>query len=504
MGARLPRSVRWVALIAVCLGANQLWGQQSQALSTDPSINERPASERATVPRLMTLNGMLRTRTGKPLTGVTGLIFSLYRDQQGGAPIWTEVQNALLDDEGRYTVLLGAAQPDGLPMQLFTFNESRWLGVQPQVPGEEEQSRILLVSVPYALKAADADTIGGKPASAFVLANPDGDVGKPSSDKAATDASYSKGNNEPTVSAATLETTEGIALNQNWLYLKGAGDTNHAISNIVGDGEQFRYWNFLDFLRFLNNGDIRSNGDIRLGTDSLGTSRILKTFTTPHAPANAPSQLELGIQDGYATVGMTVKNLREGSFNSQSIDFVTHHGAVSGGTRMTIDRDGNVGIGTASPLAKLDVAGTLKVTNINATTISGNGAGLTNVNAASLAGQPASAFMTRGITYLAGCDTCSTLGDTENQRNIYFNVIGPMTINSITCFADSGSPQIHIQRDTGVGPPSNILSGPLTCNGISGTNFSQNTLNLNDKLDFVMVLASGAKRITVAIKTTVN
>src|SRR5262249_35155816 len=48
--------------------------------------------------------------------------------------------------------------------------EPRWLGVLAQIPGEPEQPRVLLVSVPYALKAADADTIGGKPASAFVLA----------------------------------------------------------------------------------------------------------------------------------------------------------------------------------------------------------------------------------------------------------------------------------------------------------------------------------------------
>src|SRR5207245_7367940 len=35
-----------------------------------------------------------------------------------------------------------------------------------------EQPRVLLLSVPYALKAADAETIGGLPPSAFVLAAP--------------------------------------------------------------------------------------------------------------------------------------------------------------------------------------------------------------------------------------------------------------------------------------------------------------------------------------------
>ncbi len=39
-----------------------------------------------------------------------------------------------------------------------------------QVQGQAEQPRVLLMSVPYALKALDAETIGGKPASAFMMA----------------------------------------------------------------------------------------------------------------------------------------------------------------------------------------------------------------------------------------------------------------------------------------------------------------------------------------------
>ena len=41
--------------------------------------------------------------------------------------------------------------------------------------GLAEQPRILLLSVPYALKAADAQTLDGKPASAFLLASPGSD-----------------------------------------------------------------------------------------------------------------------------------------------------------------------------------------------------------------------------------------------------------------------------------------------------------------------------------------
>jgi hypothetical protein len=47
--------------------------------------------------------------------------------------------------------------------------EARWLAVR--VAHEAEQPRVLLLSVPYAIKAADAESLGGLPPSAFVLAN---------------------------------------------------------------------------------------------------------------------------------------------------------------------------------------------------------------------------------------------------------------------------------------------------------------------------------------------
>src|SRR5947209_20542227 len=69
---------------------------------------------------------------------------------------------------GHYTVQLGSTSRPGLPAEVFMTGEARWLGVQ--VAGEPEQPRVLLVAVPYAMKAADAETIGGLPPSAFVLA----------------------------------------------------------------------------------------------------------------------------------------------------------------------------------------------------------------------------------------------------------------------------------------------------------------------------------------------
>ncbi len=121
------------------------------------------------VPHLVKFSGAVKDAGGTPRTGVTGITFALYKDQAGGAALWLETQNVTLDAQGRFTVLLGANSAEGMPLELFTANEAQWLGVQPE--GLPEQ-RVLLVSVPYALKAADAETLGGMPASSFVLAAP--------------------------------------------------------------------------------------------------------------------------------------------------------------------------------------------------------------------------------------------------------------------------------------------------------------------------------------------
>ena len=123
----------------------------------------------AGVPRLVNFSSKAVDAKGNTVTGIAGVTFAIYAEQSGGAPLWLETQNVQADAKGNYLVQLGATQPEGLPLDLFTSGQARWLGVT--INGGEEQPRILLLSVPYALKAADAETVGGLPASAFVLAN---------------------------------------------------------------------------------------------------------------------------------------------------------------------------------------------------------------------------------------------------------------------------------------------------------------------------------------------
>jgi hypothetical protein len=130
------------------------------------------------VPHFVKFSGTLKTVL--PPAGVVAVRFVIYGDATGGTALWQEVQNTQVDSQGRYEVMLGSTVIEGIPMGLFTSGEPRWLGVQPLLPGAEEQPRVLLVSVPYALEAADAQSLGGLPASAFLKATPPTAIPSPS------------------------------------------------------------------------------------------------------------------------------------------------------------------------------------------------------------------------------------------------------------------------------------------------------------------------------------
>ena len=130
--------------------------------------NQSRPSAAASVPRLIRIKGFIRDEAGKPRNGTVAVTFSLYKDQNDQVALWQENQNVALNSNGAYSVLLGLTNEAGLPFEIFSAGEARWLGVHPE--GQTEQPRIAFLSVAYALKAADADLLGGKPASAFALA----------------------------------------------------------------------------------------------------------------------------------------------------------------------------------------------------------------------------------------------------------------------------------------------------------------------------------------------
>ncbi len=119
--------------------------------------------------RLVPYSGTAVDASGTPQTGAVDLTLALYEERDGGAPLWLETQRVQTDDRGRYLVYLGTVAP--IPQVAFSEERARWLAVK---VGDHELPRVMLVAVPYALRAADADTLGGQPASNYVRSRADG------------------------------------------------------------------------------------------------------------------------------------------------------------------------------------------------------------------------------------------------------------------------------------------------------------------------------------------
>ena len=63
--------------------------------STSAGVGSTPAA----VPRLVQFTSLAEDIDGKPLTGTLGITFLLYRDEQGGAPLWMEVSPSEADNQ---------------------------------------------------------------------------------------------------------------------------------------------------------------------------------------------------------------------------------------------------------------------------------------------------------------------------------------------------------------------------------------------------------------------
>jgi hypothetical protein len=172
-----------------------------------PAAAQTPTQAASALPRRVRFGGSVKDLKGAPLTGVVGVTFALYSEATGGAPLWLETQNVTADSNGRYTVLLGATKPEGLPVELFSSEQARWIGAQ--VDGQAEQPLVPLVSAPYALKAGDAETLGGLPPSAFVLAAPAAAHGDGSSSSSSAPAAANGEAAAP--NSSTVTTTGGTA-----------------------------------------------------------------------------------------------------------------------------------------------------------------------------------------------------------------------------------------------------------------------------------------------------
>ncbi len=281
--------------------------------------------EQVTVPRLVQFSGTLKPVDGNPTAGAVGLNFALYKEQEGGTPLWMETHNVQPDTGGHYSVLLGATQAEGIPAELFASNEARWLGVQ--TAGEAEQPRVLLLSVPYALKAADAETLGGKPASAYALAE------------------LAYGGGSTSVGAKPVAASSDAS-----------PKTGASLASVSGGGAR-------NFIPIWTSGSTLGNSTVfeSAGKVGLGTTAPSDAFEV-----NAPSQLGVkidgpvsGVGSGFdlqttGTGGVFWEILATGNTATQGTGKLNIRNVNTGADMFTI-AGANVGIGTTAPATKLEV-----------------------------------------------------------------------------------------------------------------------------------------------------
>lgn len=395
------------------------------------------------VPKIISVAGTFHPSNAMPAAPVESVTLSIYAEERGGPPLWSETQNIDLDSQGRYSALMGSSLPDGIPAGLFGSGEPRWLGVRINRPGEIEQPRTLLVSVPYALKAANAETLGGRPASAYLLAA--GNASSVQHPTASSTASGAINGLRPTITSGAANclslftNTTDLGCSTMWqsgssigigtssptsplTVQKGAGaglvtDSN-AVAQFTSSTNAANFWfaapaplgggsnitiGFApggtiasgllynipnNYLALTHNAGgstasdlvVSSSGNVGIGTNSptstlvvqrsagagvVSDSNAVTQFTSSgnatnfwfNAPMAASGGTNMTI--GFATGG----NIRSGLLYNIPNNYIalTHAGAASSATDLVVSASGNVGIGTSTPSATLDVAGDLNV-----------------------------------------------------------------------------------------------------------------------------------------------
>jgi len=245
---------------------------------------EGTQSPGASVPTVVQFSGVLSDMNGKPLSGTVGVTFLLYKDQQGGAPLWLETQNVQPDKAGRYSVMLGSTSNRGLPNDIFVAGEARWLAVQAQ--GQPEQPRVMLLSVPYALKAGDAETLGGLPVSAFALASSNA-VGATSG---VTNGTASPASTTSAPSTSSNVTTTGGTVNAVPLWTTATNIQSSALTQ-TGTGSTAKVG--VNTTTPATTLDVKGTGTIRGALSVLGPASLPATGTATASGGKNSQPLDL-------------------------------------------------------------------------------------------------------------------------------------------------------------------------------------------------------------------
>ena len=169
MHTTMKRTIGLLLGVAIIAGILTASGAQAQEPvvkqgTVAPAIIDSPDSTR----KLINYQGQLfnPNTNGSPIGSTTySFKFTLYRDQGGAQPLWSETQTLTTNPDGTFNSLLGSAV--GLNDSIFS-GEEIFLGVA--INGQESRPLQIISYVPYAWWARNADKLRGFGASDFTRA----------------------------------------------------------------------------------------------------------------------------------------------------------------------------------------------------------------------------------------------------------------------------------------------------------------------------------------------
>jgi hypothetical protein len=245
----------------------------------------------AEIPRKINYQGrLLDNVTGEPLVGSHDMAFRIFDAATDGTELWAESHVVVADSAGVVSVILGDTDPVDV-----TFDGPMWLEVE--VMGEVLAPRPELVSVPYAFRAHEADSLGGHGAAEFVL----------------------KGE----ISSITVDMIVGGA---------GSGLDADLVDGLNGDA-------------FADSG--HAHDDRYYTQDSLSTPGAVNEAGNP-VDWTKLKGVPAGFADGTDDVGEAADGYSLDADDGDPVD------------ALYVAADGKVGIGTTAPGEKLEVAGTIR------------------------------------------------------------------------------------------------------------------------------------------------
>lgn len=307
-------------------------GSQAQ----DP---EGDIGAQAAVGTAFTYQGRLND-TGGPVNGTCDFRFGLYSAASGGTPLGTDTANDVEVRDGYFSVVLNDRGEFGAS----AFNgEARWLGISVNCGSRnytDLSPRQLLTSTPYALFSLNSNLLDGYDSADFLRAS----------------GGTLNGNLNVTgrIGVGTTNPQERLDVAGNVRISTGVGVHDWAIG-AYGDSGAGTGWFFIKDLNDLTQPNRlvidQTTGDVGIGRNlGIGTESPDRNLTVYHSGSAFQN-----VKDGTREILMGVDP------NGGIISVMTNHDLIfragQNDEKMRVRANGNVGINTTNPQAKLHVAG---------------------------------------------------------------------------------------------------------------------------------------------------